>query len=123
MLDLDQINRGNRGRGTGASGFPRAGRARPRGCDHINRDEGGSGMRFASDSLQTTSETSRGRGPNGLDRLASHQLERISINLALSLRGPPRRSHLDRSSAQRPKIAPRGPSPRVAMTIGVSDAT
>ena len=31
MPDLDLIKQGKQGRGTGAGGFPRAGRARPRG--------------------------------------------------------------------------------------------
>ena len=39
-------------------------------------------MRFAVDSLQKTARTVGGR--NGLNRLASHQLEQISINLTLS---------------------------------------
>ena len=123
MLDLDQIKQGEQGAWDWRERLPKgrsgpAARLRPH-QPRRGRERDAVCFRFAADN----SETSRGRGPNGLDRLASHQLERISINLALSLRGPPRRSHLDRSSAQRPKIAPRGPSPRVAMTIGVSDAT
>ena len=46
MPDLDLVKQGKQGRGTGAGGFRRAGRARPRGRrDHVNRDEGGSWMR------------------------------------------------------------------------------
>jgi hypothetical protein len=68
-------------------------------------------MRFAVDSLQKTARTVGGR--NGLDRLASQELEQISINLALSLRGEPCATKQSRpSSAQRPEIAsPRAKPP------------
>jgi hypothetical protein len=91
MPDLDQIKQGEQGRATGGSVFPRAGRAQLRGRrDHVNRDEGGNGMRLAADSLQITARPAGGGGGrNGLDRQASQELRQISINLALSLRGEP----------------------------------
>jgi hypothetical protein len=65
----------------------------------------GSSCRFAANN----SETSRGRGRNGLDRLASQELRQISINLALSCEAShARRSDLDRSNVQRPEIASHG---------------
>src|SRR6516162_2164530 len=105
MPDLDQIKQREQGAGDWRERLPRASRARPRDRrDRVNRDEGGNGMRFASDSLQITARPAGGR--NGLDRLASHQLEQISINLAVSLRGALRATtQLDRSSVRRLKVA------------------
>ena len=63
MPDLDLIKQAKQGRGNGVGGFPRAGRAWPHGCrDRVNRDEGGSGMRFASDSRQVTARPAGGGG-------------------------------------------------------------
>ena len=100
MPDLDQIKQREQGAGDWRERLPRASRARPRDRrDRVNRDEGGNGMRFASDSLQITARPAGGR--NGLDRLASHPLEQISINLAVSLRGAPcATTQLDRSSVR-----------------------
>ena len=69
------------------------------------------------------SENSRGRWRNGLDRLASHQLEQIPINLTLSFQVALRDEAISTDRAlSGPRSRPRGSSPRVAMTIGVSDA-
>jgi hypothetical protein len=63
MPDLDLIKQGEQGRGSGACGFPRPGRAgRAVAAANVNPDEGGSGMRFASDSLQVTARPARGGG-------------------------------------------------------------
>ncbi len=74
MPDLDLIKQGKQGRvGVALGGFPRAGRARPRGRrGHVNCDEGGSGMRSCFRFPASNSETSLGRGRNSLDRLASN---------------------------------------------------
>ncbi len=63
--------------------------ARPRGRrGHVNREEGGSGVRFASDSLQVTAKPA-GAGAKRPRSGGLHHREQISINLALSLRGKP----------------------------------
>ena len=89
MPDLDLIKQGKQGRGTGASDFLRAGRARPPGHrDHVNRGEGGRGMRFASDSLQVTARPAGGGGGTALIGLPPTSLSRSrSIPESILVRG------------------------------------
>jgi hypothetical protein len=76
MPDLNQIKQAEQEARDGAGGSKRGwgnSADRPRGS--MNREEGGSGMQFAADSLQITARTAGRHGP---DRLASHELELIS---------------------------------------------
>jgi hypothetical protein len=114
MLDLDQIKQGEQGAWDWRERLPKgrsgpASRLRPH-QPRRGRERDAVCFRFAADN----SETSRGRGPNGLDLLASHQLERISINLALPLRGAPSATKpsrpIERSAARdcSPRAKPAG---------------